>query len=94
MPFDWQAELASPVSLPSVPVRFVPTAAASTSAIVAQLTAPPKSFAAAVGGSRSPPTEEPPYRYLALKVIPFPYEFSRMNTLKAWKTVNMHYVGD
>ena len=62
------AELASPTSLPSVPVSIVPTtAAASTSATVAQLTAPPKSFAAAVGGSRSPPTEEPPYPVPCIK---------------------------
>ena len=70
MPFDWQAELAVSASLPSVPVRIIPTAAASTLAIVtvAQvITAPPKSFAAAVGGSRSPPTEEPPYPVPCIK---------------------------
>jgi len=67
MSFDWQAELASLASLPLVLVRTVPTAAASTSAIVAQLTAPPKSFAAAVGGSCSPPTEEPPYPVPCIK---------------------------
>jgi len=64
MPFDWLAELVVPTSLPSLPVRIIPTAAASTSATdtVAQvITAPPKSFAAAVGCSRSPPTEEHPY---------------------------------
>ncbi|KEH17480.1 DUF4283 domain protein [Medicago truncatula] len=64
MPFDWQAELASPASLLSVPVHIVPIAAAS--ATVAQLTAPPKSFAAAVGDSRSP-TEVPPYPVPCIK---------------------------
>jgi len=70
MLFDWQAELAIPASLPSVPVRIIPTVAASTSvtATVAQvITAPPKSFAAAVWGSRSPPTEEPHFPVPCIK---------------------------
>ena len=68
MSFDWQAELTSPASLPSIPVWIAPTPVASTSVTAAQLiTAPPKSFAAVVGGFRSPPAEEPPYLVPCIK---------------------------
>ena len=60
MPSDWQAELTSSTPVPSAPVWSAPPSVASTSVMAAQLiTAPPKSFAAAVRGTRSPPVDEP-----------------------------------
>jgi len=68
MTFNWQAELTSPASLSSIPVRIAPTPIASTSVTVAQLImAPPKSFAPAVGGFCSLPAEEPPYPVPCIK---------------------------
>jgi len=63
MPFDWQAELTASASLSLMPAHN-----ASTSVTAAQLiTAPPKSFAAAVGGFRSSPAEEAPYPVSCIK---------------------------
>jgi len=65
MPFDWQAELTAPTSLPLIPAW---NSHASTSVTTEQLiTAPPKSFDAVVGGFRSSPVEEAPYPVPCIK---------------------------